>query len=118
VNGYFVILCRRQANDALATMRAMMERLKLTVNETNTHVCLLPAESFDFLGYALGRMVSPRTGGAYLGATGAQEGARRLPPTQRVGPQVADGCAAEGFAALSPQQHSRNPVVLTQPLLS
>ena len=49
-------------------MRDMMRRLKLTVNETKTHVCRLPAESFDFLGYTFGRMYSPRTGGAYLGA--------------------------------------------------
>ena len=64
----FVILCRRRAEDALTTMRDMMQRLKLTVNETKTHVCRLPAESFDFLGYTFGRMYSPRTGGAYLGA--------------------------------------------------
>jgi group II intron reverse transcriptase/maturase len=64
----FVILCRRRADDALASMRGLMERLKLTVNETKTHVCRLPAESFDFLGYTFGRMYSPRTGGAYVGA--------------------------------------------------
>ena len=32
--------------------------------------------------------------------------------------EFAAGCAASGFATLSPQQHSRNPEVLTQPLLS
>jgi RNA-directed DNA polymerase len=69
----FVILCRGRAEDALATMRSMMERLKLTVNETKTHVCRLPAESFDFLGYTFGRMYSPRTGGAYLGARPARK---------------------------------------------
>ncbi len=69
----FVILCRYRAEDALATMREMMQRLKLTVNETKTHVCRLPAESFDFLGYTFGRMYSPRTGGAYLGARPAKK---------------------------------------------
>jgi RNA-directed DNA polymerase len=64
----FVILCRRRAEDAMAAMRGMMERLKLTVNETKTHVCRLPIESFNFLGYTFGRMYSPRTGGAYIGA--------------------------------------------------
>jgi RNA-directed DNA polymerase len=54
-------------------MRDMMRRLKLTVNETKTHVCRLPAESFDFLGYTFGRMYSPRTGGAYLGARPARK---------------------------------------------
>jgi group II intron reverse transcriptase/maturase len=69
----FVILCRRRADDALAAMRDMMGRLKLTVNETRTHVCRLPAESFDFLGYTFGRMYSPRTGGAYIGARPARK---------------------------------------------
>ena len=69
----FVILCRRRAEDALVTMRGMMQRLKLTVNETKTHVCRLPAESFDFLGYTFGRLYSPRTGGAYLGARPARK---------------------------------------------
>ncbi len=64
----FVILCRRRADVALTTMRDMMGRLKMTVNEAKTHVCRLPLESFDFLGYTFGRMYSPRTGGAYLGA--------------------------------------------------
>ncbi len=69
----FVILCRRRAEDTLAEMRGMMERLKLTVNETKTHVRRLPAESFDFLGYTFGRMYSPRTGGGYLGARPARK---------------------------------------------
>jgi len=70
----FVILCRRQAEPALAAMRSMMERLKLTVNEAKTHVCRLRrAESFDFLGYTFGRMYSPRTGGAYLGVRPAKK---------------------------------------------
>lgn len=69
----FVILCRYRADKALTTMRDMMARLKLTVNETKTHVCRLPAESFDFLGYTFGRMYSPRTGGAYLGARPARK---------------------------------------------
>jgi hypothetical protein len=64
----FVILCRYRADKALVAMRDMMLKLKLTVNETKTHVCRLPIESFDFLGYTFGRMYSPRTGGAYLGA--------------------------------------------------
>ena len=64
----FVILCRsRLADRALAAMRKMMEQLKLTVNETKTHVCRMADASFDFLGYTFGRMYSPRTGGAYLG---------------------------------------------------
>jgi RNA-directed DNA polymerase len=64
----FVILCRYRAEQALEAMREMMQRLKLTVNETKTHVCRMTRDSFDFLGYTFGRMYSPRTGGAYQGA--------------------------------------------------
>jgi RNA-directed DNA polymerase len=46
-----VICCRGEAEQALTVMRSMMSRLKLTVNETKTRVCCLPAETFDFLGY-------------------------------------------------------------------
>ena len=63
----FVICCRGTAEQAMTTMRAMMQKLKLTVNETKTHVCRLPDESFDFLGYTIGRCYSTRTGRAYLG---------------------------------------------------
>jgi len=69
----FVILCRYRADKALLAMHDMMGRLKLTVNETKTHVCRLPVESFDFLGYTFGRMYSPRTGGAYMGARPARK---------------------------------------------
>ena len=75
----FVICCRGTAEQAQAAMRSMMERLKLTVNETKTQVCRLPAETFDFLGYTFGRCYSPRTGRAYLGhATGAEEDSQTL----------------------------------------
>jgi RNA-directed DNA polymerase len=63
----FVICCRGTAEVAMTTMRAMMQKLKLTVNEAKTHVCRLPDESFDFLGYTIGRCYSTRTGRAYLG---------------------------------------------------
>jgi hypothetical protein len=63
----FVICCRTGADEAMARMRSMMERLKLTVNERKTRLCRLPDETFDFLGYTFGRLYSPRTGRAYLG---------------------------------------------------
>jgi group II intron reverse transcriptase/maturase len=64
----FVICCRCRADEALAVMRNMMSTLKLTVNEAKTHVCRMPQETFDFVGYTFGRLYSPRTGGAYIGA--------------------------------------------------
>jgi len=48
-----VICCHARADEALVTMRNMMSRLKLTVNENKTRVCRLPEEKFDFLGYSV-----------------------------------------------------------------
>jgi group II intron reverse transcriptase/maturase len=74
----FVICCRGSADKALAVMRDMMSKLKLTVNEVKTHVCHLPQETFDFLGYTFGRLYSPRTGGAYIGARPSKKRVARV----------------------------------------
>jgi group II intron reverse transcriptase/maturase len=63
----FVICCRGSAAEALTVMRDMMTKLKLTVNETKTRLCRGPDEPFNFLGYTIGRLYSPKTGVAYLG---------------------------------------------------
>ena len=63
----FVICCRGSAELAMAEMRAMMSKLKWTVNEQKTRLCRLPEETFDFLGYTIGRCYSKSTGRAYLG---------------------------------------------------
>src|ERR1700678_1217159 len=68
-----VICCRERAEEALATMRDMMTKLKLTVNETKTRVAKLPEEKFDFLGYTFGRCYSTKTGRAYLGTVPAKQ---------------------------------------------
>jgi hypothetical protein len=73
-----VICCRSKAADALVTMRNMMIRLKLTVNEKKTRVCKLPEEQFDFLGYSFGRCYSPKTGRAYLGTTPSKKRVQRI----------------------------------------
>ena len=73
-----VICCRGQAEDALARMRDIMTRLKLTVNETKTRVCKLPGEKFDFLGYTFGRCYSPKTGCAYIGTVPSKKRVSRL----------------------------------------
>jgi RNA-directed DNA polymerase len=38
-------------------MRAIMGKLKLTVNEEKTRICKVPEGEFDFLGYTYGRRV-------------------------------------------------------------
>jgi RNA-directed DNA polymerase len=63
----FVILSRRKAAEAQAQMGKMMEKLKLEVNQQKTRVCRVPEESFDFLGYTLGRCHRVKTGQAYIG---------------------------------------------------
>ena len=63
----FVICCRGTADEAMAAMRGMMSRLRLTVNEAKTRLCRVPEETFDFLGYTIGRCYSPRTGRPYIG---------------------------------------------------
>ena len=73
-----VICCRRQAEEALATMRDIMAKLKLTVKEKKTRVCRLPEEKFDFLGYTLGRGYWPKTGRAYMGTVPAKQRVQRI----------------------------------------
>ena len=73
-----VICCRGGAEEALAKMRDIMQKLKLTVNETKTRVCKLPEEKFDFLGYTFGRCYSPQTGRAYLGTVPSKKRVIRL----------------------------------------
>ena len=73
-----VICCRGKADEALAVMRNMMTKLKLTVNENKTRVCQLPEEKFDFLGYTFGRCYSSKTGRAYLGTTPAKKRVQRI----------------------------------------
>jgi RNA-directed DNA polymerase len=73
-----VICCRGQAEEALDTMRNMMTKLKLTVNENKTRVCKLPEEKFDFLGYTFGRCYSRKTGRAYLGTTPSKKRVQRI----------------------------------------
>jgi len=73
-----VICCRGSAQEAMHAMRSMMERLKLTVNETKTRLCRLPEDTFDFLGYTIGRCWSPQTGRAYLGTRPSRSSVQRL----------------------------------------
>jgi RNA-directed DNA polymerase len=73
-----VICCRGRGASALATMREMMSKLRLTVNENKTRVCKLPEEEFDFLGYTFGRCYSPQTGRAYLGTTPSKQRVQRV----------------------------------------
>ena len=74
----FVICCRGTADEAMAAMRGMMSKLKLTVNEAKTRLCRVPEESFDFLSYTIGQCHSPRTGRAYIGTKPSAKKVARL----------------------------------------
>lgn len=63
----FVICCRPgRAEEAMSVMRAMMGKLRLTVNEKKTRLCSLPEQTFRFLGFQFGPQVSWKTGRRYL----------------------------------------------------
>jgi len=74
----FVICCRGTAGQAMAAMREMMQRLRLTVNEHKTRQCRAWDESFEFLGYTIGRCYSPQTGRSYLGTKPSKKAIARV----------------------------------------
>ena len=74
----FVICCRGTAQEALAATRRIMEKLKLTVNDAKTHVCRVPEERFDFLGYTIGRCWSTATGKSYIGTRPSAKRIQRI----------------------------------------
>ena len=74
----FVICCRGSAEPARQAMQVLMERLGLTVNAAKTWVCHVPADSFDFLGYTIGRCYSTQTGRAYIGTRPSAKRIARL----------------------------------------
>src|SRR5450631_2484449 len=73
-----VICCRSGAEPALAMMRTMMSKLKLTVNDSKSRVCYLPEERFDFLGYTFGRCYSMRKGRVFLGTVPSKKRVQRI----------------------------------------
>lgn len=74
----FVICCKGRADKAMAAMQAMMDHLKLTVNDDKTHLCRIPQEQFDFLGYTFGRCYSRESGRAYIGTKPSKKSIKRM----------------------------------------
>ena len=73
-----VICCRGTADEAMAVMRGMMSKLRLTVNETKTRLCRVPEETFDFLGYTIGSVSLAADGPSYIGTTPSAKKIDRL----------------------------------------
>jgi RNA-directed DNA polymerase len=74
----FVICCRPgNAATALARMSALMTRLGLEVNTAKTRIARLPEESFDFLGYTVGRFFG-KDGRPYTGTRPSKKAVKSL----------------------------------------
>lgn len=74
----YVICCRGTAQKAMPVMQAMMDKLKLTINESKTSICSIPKERFDFLGYTIGRCYSQKTGRAYIGTRPSKKAIQKI----------------------------------------
>ena len=61
----------------MTTFRDLIARLGLTVNERKTRLVQLPEESFDFLGYTVGRFYG-QGGRPYLGTRPSKKSVRKL----------------------------------------
>jgi RNA-directed DNA polymerase len=91
-----LVICCRPGNgsEALTTMRHLMTRLGLTVNETKTRLVRLPEERFDFLGYSIGRFYG-KDGVPFMGTIPSRKAVRRL--LQRI------------HDATTPDRHAERP---------
>src|SRR5438094_1959337 len=74
----FVILSRGHATEALAWTKAVMARLRLSINEAKTSVKDARTESFDFLGYTFGPHRYRKDGHWYLGASPSKTSVQRI----------------------------------------
>jgi len=85
----FVILSRGHAAEALAWTKAVMTRLRLTVNEAKTSLKNARQERFDFLGYSFGPHRYKANGRWYLSASPSKKSMRRF--KAKVGNQLVPG---------------------------
>jgi group II intron reverse transcriptase/maturase len=61
-----VILCRRNKSEkAMSTLRQILDRLELKLNETKTKIVNSLRDQFDFLGFTIGMKESSKTGNIY-----------------------------------------------------
>lgn len=74
-----LVICCRPGNgrEAMDAFRLLMTRLGLTANETKTRMVKLPEESFDFLGYTVGRFYA-LYGRSYIGIKPSKKAVRKV----------------------------------------
>jgi len=61
----FVVMCKRDVERPMATIKHILQRLDLTLNESKTHIVDADKESFNFLGFEIRRCRSWRTNKRY-----------------------------------------------------
>ena len=76
-----LVICCQPGNgtEALTTMRQLMIRLGLTVNEAKTRLVQLPEEGLDFLGYSIGRLYG-KDGVPFIGTKPSRKAVRKNTP--------------------------------------
>jgi RNA-directed DNA polymerase len=73
-----VICCRPgKGQEAMEVFRMLMTRLGLTVNERKSRLVKVPEESFDFLGYTVGRFYGNK-GRSFIGLKPSKKAAHKL----------------------------------------
>lgn len=74
----FVVLSRRGAGEVLKQVRRWVMKMGLKLNEQKTCIRNARKESFKFLGYDFGPLMSHRTGKTYLGATVSKKAMEKI----------------------------------------
>jgi RNA-directed DNA polymerase len=73
-----VICCRPgTGQEAMEVFRSLMTRLGLTVNERKSRLVKVPEESFDFLGYTIGRFYG-KEGRSFIGLKPSKKAVHKL----------------------------------------
>jgi group II intron reverse transcriptase/maturase len=74
-----LVICCRPGNGpaVMAAFRHLITRLGLTVNERKTRLVQLPQESFDFLGYTIGRFYG-KAGRTFIGTRPSKKAVGKL----------------------------------------
>jgi RNA-directed DNA polymerase len=74
----FVLLCRKDAAEALIAAKDILTRLGLELNEAKTRICHVRTEPFEFLGYGFGIRYRFGSGQPYLAAYPSDGSMRRI----------------------------------------
>lgn len=73
-----VLLCAKDTERPLSTLKYLLERLGLKLNETKTHVVNAWKQGFDFLGFEIQMRRSPSSGKSYPHVQPGKRAVRRI----------------------------------------